>query len=221
MVLGRLFQWPLRAVARQFKSKHSGAAMGGGQLRRVLLQFKDKTSVTVYDRQLKDTHFSWAPWVAGGQMLVFINFADFYWRYSMDQNEETGELTLASAWKRGAISGISLAAGLAIGGGILHFISRSVARMKIVDRGTAVVLETYRISGRGTKTRRFPIADMFSRDKLYTGIGEHGVTKAGAPQYSMRVKGDPYAFIMNRQGVFKDPQSLDTLFQRAAYVYSQ
>ncbi|KAJ2302208.1 hypothetical protein IWW52_007050, partial [Coemansia sp. RSA 2704] len=213
-----VFLWPLRYAVVQSRGKHSAVRMGGGQIRKAMAPFKDKAEVTVYDRQLKDTHFSWAPWVVGGQLLIFLNFADFYWRFSMEQDEETGELTPAPAWKRGGIAGISLVAGVSIGGGILHYVSRSVARMKIVDKGSAVVLETYRISGRSTLTRRYPIASMFSRDKLFTGLGDQGVTKEGSPQYSIYAKGSPYAFIMNRQGSFKDPESFDTLFHRAAVL---
>ncbi|KAJ1757293.1 hypothetical protein LPJ77_003351 [Coemansia sp. RSA 2523] len=210
----------VRIMSMPCRGKHSSVNMNGGLVRKAMQQFREKPEVLVYDRKLKDTHYKWAPWVAGGQLLVFLNFADFYWRYSMDQDED-GELVLAPTWKRASISGIALVAGVGIGGGILHFLTRSVARMKVVDRGSTVVLETYKMTGRGTKMHRYPMASMFSRDKLCTGLGEKGVTKTGSPQYSLRAKGDPYAYILNREGEFIDPQLFDTLFQRAAYVYTQ
>ncbi|KAJ2609000.1 hypothetical protein H4S08_004235 [Coemansia sp. RSA 1365] len=192
----------------------SNVRMGVIQKRKALGQFQDKAEVTIYDRKLKDTHYSWAPWVAGGQMLIWLNFADFYWRYSMDKNEETGELTLAPMWKRAGITGIALVAGVSIGGGLLHFVSRSVARLNIVDRGAAAVFESYRISGRGVKKNKYPISTLFSRDTLYTGKGSQGVKKEGSPQYSLYPKEGAFPYIMNREGVFQDPKTLDLLFHK-------
>ncbi|KAJ1731164.1 hypothetical protein LPJ61_002665 [Coemansia biformis] len=189
---------------------------GTMQRRKALAQFRDKEEVTIYDRQCKDTHYNWGPWAAAGQMLIWLNFADFYWRYSMDQDDETGKLTPAPAWKRACTSAIAIVAGISVGGGLLHFISRSVVRMKVVDRGAAVVLETFRASGRGTKSTKYPISVLFSRDTLCTGEGPKGVTKSGMPQYSIQASGSSYAFIMNRKGAFLDPKAFDVLFHRAA-----
>ncbi|KAJ2781805.1 hypothetical protein H4R18_002666 [Coemansia javaensis] len=182
--------------------------------RKALAQFRDRGEVVVYDRGLKDTHYSWGPWVAAGQMLMWINFADFYWRYTMDKDEDTGELTPAPLWKRACISGIALAAGASIGAGLLHFVTRSVARMRVVDNGATVVLETYRLSGRGTRAARFPIAALYSRDTLHTGSGPNGVSKPGLPQYSIYAGSGSYAYIMNRDGAFHSPKTFDTLFHR-------
>ncbi|KAJ2162266.1 RING finger protein 37 [Coemansia sp. RSA 552] len=214
-ILGQRRVLLLRSIQRQSARSAGNVQLGTVQRRKVMQQFKDKAEVTVYDRQVKDTHYRWGPWAAVGQMLIWMNFADFYWRYSMDKDEETGELVKSSVWTRAAIAGIALASGVSIGGGLLHFISRSVARMKVVDGGNSVVLETYRMSGRGVRAQKFPIASMFSRDTLYTGEGPHGVTKPGAPQYSIKTTGSFYAFIMNRQGMFVRPKALDTLFHRA------
>ncbi|KAJ2810591.1 hypothetical protein H4S07_002580 [Coemansia furcata] len=206
-------------IRRRYKHQHSSNGpiqMDIVQKRKVLAQFKDKAEVTVYDRQSSRTHFRWGPWVAGGQMLMWINFADFYWRYSMDKDEETGELHISPAWKRACTAGIALVAGLAVGGGVLHYISRSVARMQIIDGGQMVRLETYKFSGRGTKTKVVPIAGMFSRDKLYTGEGPNGVTKAKSSQYSIYAsRQSNYAYIMSRSGAFRDPRAFDVLFHRA------
>ncbi|KAI8325822.1 hypothetical protein GQ54DRAFT_308046 [Martensiomyces pterosporus] len=197
--------------------KHHGSIqMDIVQKRKALLQFKDKAEVAIFDRQAKQTTYKWGPWVVGGQMLMWINFADFYWRYSMDKNEETGELTLSPRWKRACISAVAIIAGVSIGGGILHYISRSVARMKVVGGGKTVQLETYKISGYGTKVREYPIASLFSRDTLYTGVGPQGITKQGSPQYSIYAPGSSYAFIMNRTGWFKNPKTFDVLFHRSA-----
>ncbi|KAJ2768420.1 hypothetical protein IWQ56_002947 [Coemansia nantahalensis] len=217
---GLLQRWPKRLadVGRWIgRLRHrSTVQMGTVQRRRVLAQFQGKDEVVIYDRGVADTHYKWAPWAAGGQMLIWLNFADFYWRYTMDESEETGKLTPAPAWKRAGISGIALLAGVSVGAGLLHFVSRSVARMKVVDRGAAVVLETYRMSGRGTHAAKYPIAALFSRDTLYTGDGPAGVTKPGMPQYSIYTPGSSYASIMNRQGTFRDPKAFDILFHRAA-----
>ncbi|KAJ2716789.1 hypothetical protein H4R19_000436 [Coemansia spiralis] len=212
----RLLDVGLRAAQIGGQRQRSTIQMGTAQRRKALAQFQGKDEVLLFDRDVKDTHYRWGPWAAAGQMLIWLNFADFYWRYTVDQNDETGELTLAPAWKRAVISGIALLAGVSVGSGLLHFISRSVARMKVVDRGTAVVLETYRMSGRGTRAAKYPIASLYSRDRLYTGEGPAGVSKPGMPQYSMRVPGSSYAHIMNRQGTFRDPKAMDVLFHRAA-----
>ncbi|KAJ1742590.1 hypothetical protein IWW40_001326 [Coemansia sp. RSA 1250] len=209
---GRYWHRPL-AQMMQWRGKHKAVRMGGGQLRKVMGQFKD-TPTTIYDRQVKATHYSWAPWVAAGQMLMFINFADFYYRHSTEKNEETGEYTIAPLWKRLGIAGISLVAGVSIGGGLLHFVSRSVRSMQV--EGKMVVLETFRMTGRGTRKAKYPIGQMFSRDKLVTGVGDKGVSKGGSPQYSIYVKGGSYAYIMNRDGKFMDPHAFDTLFYRAS-----
>ncbi|KAJ2454986.1 hypothetical protein EV183_001090 [Coemansia sp. RSA 2336] len=195
----------------QWRGKHKAVRMGGGQLRKVLGQFKDTT--TVYERQVKATHYSWAPWVAAGQMLMFINFADFYYRHSTEKDEETGEFAIAPLWKRLGIAAVCLVSGVSIGGGLLHFVSRSVRRMQV--DGKTVVMETFRMSGRGTRKVKYPIGQMYSRDKLVTGVGDQGVLKGGSPQYSVYVRGGNYAYIMNREGKFKDPGALDTLFYRA------
>ncbi|KAJ2526216.1 hypothetical protein IWW43_006464, partial [Coemansia sp. RSA 1935] len=100
----------VRIMSMPCRGKHSSVNMNGGLVRKAMQQFREKPEVLVYDRKLKDTHYKWAPWVAGGQLLVFLNFADFYWRYSMDQDED-GELVLAPTWKRASISGIALVAG--------------------------------------------------------------------------------------------------------------
>ncbi|KAJ2901952.1 hypothetical protein GGI21_004620, partial [Coemansia aciculifera] len=203
------------------RHRHHGAGSGPIQMdivqkRKALAQFRDKASVTVYDRQSSRKHFAWGPWVAGGQMLMWINFADFYWRYSMDKDEETGELHLSPAWKRACTAGIALVAGLAVGGGVLHYISRSVARMQVIDGGQMVRLETYGISGRSTKTKVVPIAGMFSRDRLYTGEGPQGVTKAKSSQYSIyATRQSNFAYILSRSGSFRDPKAFDILFHRA------
>ncbi|KAJ2326262.1 hypothetical protein GGI00_004799 [Coemansia sp. RSA 2681] len=79
-----------------------------------------------------------------------------------------------------------------------------------------VRLETYRISGRSTKTKVVPIAGMFSRDRLYTGEGPQGVTKAKSSQYSIYAsRQSHYAYILSRSGSFKDPKAFDILFHRA------
>ncbi|KAJ2595441.1 hypothetical protein H4R99_005351 [Coemansia sp. RSA 1722] len=200
----------------QLRWRHGGSIkMDATQKRKVLSQFQNQSDVLMYDRQAKPTLYRWGPWVAGGQMLMWLNFADFYWRYSMDKSEETGELVLSPAWKRACISAVAIIAGVSIGGGLLHYISRSVASMRILNSGSTVRLETYRITGRGTKVRDFPTANMFSRDTLYTGEGLQGVTRQGSPQYSINASGNSYAFIMNRAGWFKSPKSFDTLFHRS------
>ncbi|KAJ1961453.1 hypothetical protein GGI12_003241 [Dipsacomyces acuminosporus] len=194
---------------------HGSIQMDAVQKRKALQQFKDKAEVTIFDRQEKRSTYKWGMWVVGGQMLMWINFADFYWRYSMDKNDETGELTPSPKWKRACISTVAIVAGLAIGGGILHYISRSVASMKVVGGGRSVQLETYKVTGYGTKVREYPIASMFSRDTLYTGAGSQGVAKPGSPQYSIYAPGSSYAFIMSRSGWFKNPKMFDVLFHRA------
>lgn len=200
-----------------FKRWKHQIQMDMAQKRKALQQFQDQKSVVIFDRQATPSLYRWAPWVVGGQMLMWVNFADFYWRYSMDKNEETGELTLSPRWKRACISTIALLAGVTIGGGILHYVSRSVARMAVLDGGRTVRLETYKISGRGnTRVREFPLAAMFSRDRLFTGQGPEGVTKPGSPQYSIYgSKNSTYAFIMNRSGWFKNPKAFDVLFHRS------
>ncbi|KAJ1875152.1 ATP-binding cassette-type vacuolar membrane transporter Hmt1, partial [Coemansia sp. RSA 990] len=213
MSFGMFTSEDVRPQMMQWRGKHKAVRMGGGQLRKVMGQFKD-TPTTIYDRQVKATHYSWAPWVAAGQMLMFINFADFYYRHSTEKNEETGEYTIAPLWKRLGIAGISLVAGVSIGGGLLHFVSRSVRSMQV--EGKMVVLETFRMTGRGTRKAKYPIGQMFSRDKLVTGVGDKGVSKGGSPQYSIYVKGGSYAYIMNRDGKFMDPHAFDTLFYRAS-----
>ncbi|KAJ2746482.1 hypothetical protein GGI20_001325 [Coemansia sp. BCRC 34301] len=215
-----------RLLAMRRWYRHQGSSgpiqMDIVQKRKVLAQFKDKACVTVFDRQSSRTHFSWGPWVVGGQMLMWINFADFYWRYSMDKDEETGELHQSPAWKRACTAGIALVAGLAVGGGVLHYISRSVARMQVIDGGQMVRLETYRISGRGTKTKAVPIAGMFSRDRLYTGEGAQGVFKAKSSQYSIYAsRQSHYAYILSRSGLFRDPRAFDILFHRAVVPSSK
>ncbi|KAJ2028777.1 hypothetical protein IWW57_002000 [Coemansia sp. S610] len=204
---------------RRYRHHNSGSGpilMDNVQRRRALVQFVDKAEVTVFDRQSSRTHFRWGPWVAGGQMLMWINFADFYWRYSMDKDEETGELHLSPAWKRACTAGIALVAGLAVGGGVLHYISRTMARMQIIDGGQMVRLETYKISGSGTRTKVVPIAGMFSRDKLYTGEGPNGVSRAKTSQYSIYAsRKSSFAYIMSRSGYFRDPKAFDILFHRA------
>ncbi|KAJ1844658.1 hypothetical protein LPJ73_005099 [Coemansia sp. RSA 2703] len=198
------------------RQRHSGKIqMDATQKRKALQQFQSIDSIMVFDRQAKPTLYRWGPWVVGGQMLMWLNFADFYWRYSMDKNEETGELTLSPAWKRACISLVALVAGVSIGGGILHYISRSVASMHVLNGGQTVRLETYRISGRGTRMREFPTAKMFSRDTLVTGEGPQGVSRTGSPQYSIYAPGNSYAFIMNRSGWFKSPKTFDVLFHRS------
>ncbi|KAJ1954065.1 hypothetical protein EC988_002631 [Linderina pennispora] len=184
------------------------------QKRKALQQFHGKPEVTIFDRQTKQT-YKWGMWVVAGQMLMWINFADFYWRYSMDKDETTGELTLSAPWKRACISAVAILAGVSIGGGILHYISRSIARVKVLD-GQTVRIETYRITGYGVKAREYPITSLYSRDLLFTGQGANGVTKAGSPQYSIHAPGNSYAFIMNRAGWFKNPKMFDVLFHRSA-----
>ncbi|KAJ1900388.1 hypothetical protein LPJ66_001500 [Kickxella alabastrina] len=213
---GIRFFKPLRLQSLLQRWKHgSSVQMDIVQKRKALAQFKDKTEVTIFDRQAKRNQYSWGPWVVGGQMLMWLNFADFYWRYSMDKNEETGELALSPKWKRACISAVAIIAGVSIGGGILHYISRSVARMRVVNNGQTVLLDTYRISGRGTRTREYPISAMYSRDTLVTGKGPQGVTRDGSPQYSIYAPGNAYAFIMNRSGSFKSPKTFDILFHRS------
>ncbi|KAJ1648251.1 hypothetical protein LPJ64_000407 [Coemansia asiatica] len=197
-------------------TSNSAIKMDATQKRKVLSQFQNQSETLMYDRQAKPTLYRWGPWVAGGQMLMWLNFADFYWRYSMDKNEETGELTLSPAWKRACISAVAIVAGVSIGGGLLHYISRSVATMRILNNGNTVRLETFRITGRGTRVREFPTAKLSSRDMLYTGQGPQGVTRQGSPQYSINATGSSYAFIMNRSGWFRSPKSFDTLFHRSA-----
>ncbi|KAJ2458485.1 hypothetical protein GGI02_006004 [Coemansia sp. RSA 2322] len=134
----------------------------------------------------------------------------------MDKNDDTGELSLSPAWKRACISAVALVAGVSIGGGILHFISRSVARMQVIDGGKMVKLETYRMSGRGLKSRVVPIGDMFSRDRLFTGEGPLGVSRGKSPQYSIYAnRSSSYAYIMSRSGWFMNPKLFDVLFHRA------
>ncbi|KAJ1807477.1 hypothetical protein LPJ56_004911 [Coemansia sp. RSA 2599] len=206
----------LKQALHQLRFRHNSAIrMDAAQKRKVLGQFQNQADVLVYDRQAKPTLYRWGPWVAGGQMLMWLNFADFYWRYSMDKNEETGELVLSPAWKRACISAVAIVAGVSIGGGLLHYISRSVATMRILNSGQTVRLETYRITGRGTRAREFPTAKMYSRDTLYTGQGPQGVTRQGSPQYSINARGSSYAFIMNRAGWFKSPKNFDIVFHRS------
>ncbi|KAJ2725018.1 ATP-binding cassette-type vacuolar membrane transporter Hmt1 [Coemansia sp. Benny D115] len=196
--------------------KHHGhVRMDAAQKRKAQMQFINQGDVDIYLRQGRPNPYSWGPWVVGGQMLMWINFADFYMRYSKDKDEVTGEYTLSPLWKRTCIATVAILAGVGVGGGILHFISRSVARMRITDGGNTVKLDIYRIRGRGTVTKTYPAIKMFSRDKLVTGEGPQGVTKTGSTQYSIYAPGNQFAYIMNRGGWFKSPKTFDTMFHRA------
>ncbi|KAJ2554685.1 hypothetical protein EV175_002509 [Coemansia sp. RSA 1933] len=170
-------------------------------------------AVTVFEREGSATQFKWGPWVAGGQLLLWINFADFYWRYSVEKDEETGKAKPMATWKRVCLSAVAVVAGLAMGGGILHYISRCVARVQILN-GKTVRLDVFRISGRGTVSKQFPLDSMYSWDTLYTGIGPSGLIKSATSQYSIRAPGEKYAYILSRTGRFRDPVALDILFFR-------
>ncbi|KAJ2854259.1 hypothetical protein GGI22_004555 [Coemansia erecta] len=194
--------------------------MGNVRHRNAIKSFSNRPEATVFERQGPTSQFRWGPWVAGGQLLLWINFADFYWRFSLEEDKETGQMKPLATWKRLCLSAVAVVAGLAIGGGILHYISRSVARMQILN-GKTVRLDVFRASGRGTVCKQYPLESVYSRDTLYTGLGPAGLTKSTSSQYSLQTSGTRYAYILSRTGRFQDPKLFDLLFHRAKPKASQ
>ncbi|KAJ2608329.1 hypothetical protein EV177_005036 [Coemansia sp. RSA 1804] len=198
------------------RSKHTAnTTMGHVRQRNAIKNLSNRPEVTIFTRNGPSNPFKWGPWVAGGQLLLWINFADFYWNYSLAKDEETGEMKPLEMWKRASLSSVALVAGLAIGGGLLHFISRSVARVQILN-GKTVQLDVFRVTGRGTVSRKYPLHLMYSKDILYTGVGPAGLTKPSSTQYSIQAPGNKYAFILSRSGEFPDPKIFDLLFHRTS-----
>ncbi|KAJ2230945.1 hypothetical protein IWW45_005619 [Coemansia sp. RSA 485] len=96
----------------------------------------------------------------------------------MEKNKEAGKFDLSPAWKHACISIVAIIANVSIGSRLLHYISRSVASMRILNSSSTGRLQIYYITGRGTRFRDFATAKMYLRYTLHTGKGLQGVTRA-------------------------------------------
>ncbi|RKP25417.1 hypothetical protein SYNPS1DRAFT_28849 [Syncephalis pseudoplumigaleata] len=125
------------------------------------------------------------------------------------------ERELAPLWRRAAVATGLTVLGCGISASLVLYASRFVTRLQLLNRGDLLRIETGGVSWL-SKPRQLPVSKAVLRERIWTGQGSGGVTRAGgSPFITLRVQGEYMGYIMDRStGRFAHPRALDALVYR-------
>ncbi|OMJ27505.1 hypothetical protein AYI69_g3056 [Smittium culicis] len=155
-----------------------------------------------------------------------INLADIAWNYMVAEDssnsedeskakddQNNGELQLDSPLKRGLYASGIMIFGLGITSAILIYTTRLLTRASIVNSGAGIRLERLSLLRKKVVTT-YPIHEMYSRNKLYTGKGVEGLEDGLNNQWVLTSYNGGLGFVFDRKGIFFNPEHLDVAFYR-------
>ncbi|KAI8384836.1 transmembrane protein 223-domain-containing protein [Radiomyces spectabilis] len=153
---------------------------------------------------------------AGVQLLFWGNLASLaYVTYSQKSgDEEDAPVVLAPKYKRVAIAGGLVAVGIGIATLMCVYPWRYVDQLWLLKGGQHVRLVTH-AKLPSHRSREYPIQQLYSKQKIFTGVGPTGTDALGQTTSSsvfLRAKGERLGYTLDRKGKFTDSRLFDGLW---------
>ncbi|KAJ3022903.1 hypothetical protein HKX48_004947 [Thoreauomyces humboldtii] len=180
-----------------------------------------KVDVPLYDNA-DQTFYRVAYFCAGGQMLLWLTFADWCWRelrVAEVDSEGKKRYVLAPRWERNGAALFCLGVGGLFAAAVQLWTSRRIRSLTLLKGGQYVGIDTSNILGRNRLV--LPTRSLRTWERAVTdSTAKHHVPKppttAAANGYIiLKPQSHKTGFMIDKGGEFADRKLFDTLFYRA------